>query len=201
MRRLTSLIKKIVPFPAETRDEFIKIIKVLDLMPGEWIPDDLPTGTSIFVEEGLLLLTQCDNKQWKCTNFYPEGTATITYSEGAAEMVEGSLRLRAVEPSRIYYLTRDDVRRVEGFFPGYRIAGSILRQRSFFKSQRLKELFTVPPPDRIIYVSLYFRSLLRAPLEDLAQYLRLERDIDKRILDAIQKGTLSPKNQTVERHS
>jgi hypothetical protein len=62
-------------------------------------------------------------------------------------------------------------------------------------------VFTVPPPDRILYISLYFRSLLRAPLEYLAQFLRLERDIDKRILDKIQKGTLSPKNQTVKRHN
>jgi len=54
-------------------------------MPGEWIPDGLPTGTTIFVEDGFLLLTTCRNKQWGCSNFYLEGTAAITYSIGATE--------------------------------------------------------------------------------------------------------------------
>jgi hypothetical protein len=105
MRRLTALIKAIVPFPAEIRDEFFKIVKALDLMPGEWIPDDLPTGTFIFVEEGFLVLSCYRDNRWRCTNVYSEGTLAGTYSEGAPEMQEGSYRVRATEPTRVCYLT------------------------------------------------------------------------------------------------
>ena len=105
MRRLTALIKKIVFFPSEIQNEFFKIAKVLDLLPGEWVPDDLPTGTFIFVEEGFLLLTSYHDNRWKCTNVYFEGALAGTFSEGAAEMQEGSLRVRAIKPSRTYYLT------------------------------------------------------------------------------------------------
>ena len=186
MRRLTALIKAIVPFPEEIRDKFFKIVKVLDLMPGEWIPDDLPTGTTIFVEDGFLLLTSCRNKKWKCCNFYPEGTAAITYSVGAAEMKDGSIRVRATEPSRIYYLTRDDESRIDEFFPKYKIASQILRQRSFLKSEQRRSLFEVPPGDRIMHVDTYFQNLMRAPIDDLAEFLRLETERQKKVLEKVQ---------------
>ena len=119
MRRLTALIKKIIPFPAEVQTEFFKIAKVLHLLSGEWVPDDLAAGTFIFVEEGFLLLTRYQDNLWKCTNVYLEGTLAGTFSEGAPEMQEGSFRVRATEPSRIYYLTTKDMCRVEEIFPRY----------------------------------------------------------------------------------
>jgi hypothetical protein len=201
MQRLTALIKKKAYFPAETRDEFFKIIKVMDLLPGEWVPDDLPTGTSIFVEEGLLLLTTYKNNRWRCTNFYPEGTLAITYSEGAAEMQEDSCRVRAATPARIYYLTSDDRSRVDAIFPGFFLAYNALRSRSYFKHERRTGLFQVPPADRVIYVSIYFPTLLRAPIEDLADFLGLETEAQKTVLQAIQSIKLSEKGQLSERHN
>ncbi|HEX3934266.1 MAG TPA: hypothetical protein VHW43_06275 [Puia sp.] len=201
MRRLTALIKKIVPFPAELRDDFSKIVKVLDLLPGEWVPDDLPAGTSIFVEEGLLSLTTYNDNRWRCTNFYPEGTLAITYSEGAAEMQEGSFRVRAGETTRIYYLTREDRSRVDEIFPAYAIAYSILRSRSFAKNQQRASLFKVPPAERIMYVDIFFPSLLRAPTEDLAEFLNLENERQKTVLQTIQSIKLSPNGQLSEKHN
>jgi len=199
MRRLTALIKTIVPFPAEIQDKFFKIMKVMDLMPDEWIPDDLPTGTQIFVEEGFLLLTIYDEKQWRCTNFYIEGTATGTSSKGAAEMKEGSYRVRATEPTRIYYLTPEDAHQMGAIFPDYQIARAVLQQRSFLKSEQRKQLFSIPPIDRIISVDKFFSVLLRAPLADLTEFLRLEKEFDKSVLDAVQKRRLSADNQAARR--
>lgn len=196
MRRLTALIKAIVPFPAEIREEFFKILKVLDLMPGEWVPDDLPTGTSIFVEDGLLLLTRCKDKQWKCSNFYLEGTLAVTCSEGAAEMKDGSFRVRAAEPTRIYFWTYDDARRVQDFFLSYNIVCHVLRQRSFVKSEQRKILFDLSALERIMYVDTYLRSLLRAPFEDLAQFLCLKTKLEKGVLNAIQKKSFSGQKQS-----
>ena len=195
MRRLTALIKAIVPFPPEIRDEFFKIVKVLDLMPGEWIPDDLPTGTSIFVEDGLLLLTRCKNKRWRCCNFYLEGTATVTCGTGAAEMEDGSYRVRAAEPTRIYYWTREDVCRVQEFFKSYNIVLHVLRQRSFFKSEERKILFDLSAYERIIYLDTFLRSLMRAPFEDLVDFLWLRTKLQKEVLRGIQKMRRSPQKQ------
>ena len=192
MRRLTALIKAIVPFPPEIREEFFKIVKGLDLTPAEWVPDDLPTGTSIFVEDGLLLLTRCEKKKWRCSNFYLEGTLAVTYSEGAAEMKEGSFRVRAVEPTRIYYITREDDCRVREVFPSYNIVRHVLRQRSFFKSEQRKSLFQVPPADRIMIVDTFFRNLMRVPTEDLAEFLGLETEKQKKVLATFQKIRTSP---------
>ena len=201
MHRLTALIKKIVHFPAETRDEFFKIIKVMDLLPGEWVPDDLPTGTSIFVEEGLLSLTTYKDTRWRCTNFYPEGTLAMTYSEGAAEMQEDSCRVRAATPARIYYLTPKDRSRVDAIFPSYFLAYTALRSRSYFKHERRTALFRVPPADRVIYVSIYFPTLLRAPIEDLADFLGLDNEAQKIVLQAIQSIKFSEKGQLSEKHN
>ena len=176
MRRYTALIKKIAPFPAEIQDRFFKTAKVLDLMPGEWVPDDLPTGTFIFVEEGFLLLTKYQGIRWKCTNVYPEGTLAGTYSGGAPQMDQGSFRVRATEPTRIYYLTSEDKRRVEEFFPTYVRVHMILRERSFIKHRQRTALFHLPPPDRIINTDLHFRYLFRAPLQELTEFLGLEDD-------------------------
>jgi hypothetical protein len=195
MRRLTALIKAIVPFPAEIREEFFKIVKVLDLMPGEWVPDDLSTGTLIFVEDGLLLLTRCKNKHWKCSNFYLEGTLAATWSEGAAEMKDDSFRVRAAEPTHIYYWTSDNARRVQDFFVSYNIVSHVLRQRSFFKSEQRKILFDLSPLERIMYVDTYFRSLMRAPFEDLSQFLCLKTKLEKGVLDTLQKESLSSQKQ------
>jgi len=195
MRRLTALIKAIVPFPLEIREEFFKIVKVLDLAPGEWVPDDLPSGTSIFVEDGFLLLTRCEKKKWKCSNFYLEGTLAVTYSEGAAEMKDGSLRVRAAEPTRIYYTTREDDSRLHNIFPSYNIVRHVLRQRSFFKSEERKILFDLSALERIMYVDTYCRSLLRAPFEDLAQFLCLKTKLEKGVLDTLQKKSFSSQKQ------
>jgi|GEM_PF-5726774 len=192
MRRLTALIKAIVPFPPEIHEEFFKIVKVLDLTPGEWVPDDLPTGTSIFVEDGLLLLTRCEKKKWRCSNFYLEGTLAVTYSEGATEMKDGSFRVRAVEPTRIYYMTREEERRVHEVFPNYNIVRHVLRQRSFFKNEQRKSLFEVPPADRIMIVDTFFRNLMRVPTEDLAEFLGLETKKQKQVLATFQKIRTSP---------
>jgi len=195
MRRLTALIKAIVPFPPEIREEFFKIVKVLDLMPDEWIPDDLPTGTSIFVEDGLLLLTRCKNKRWKCGNFYLEGTLAVTYSEGAAELKDGSYRVRAAEPTRIYYWTRADVCRMQDFFVSYNIVCHVLRQRSFFKSEERKILFDLSANDRVIYLDTFLRSLMRAPFEDLVEFLCLKTKLQKEVLREIQKMRLFHQKQ------
>lgn len=195
MRRFTALINKIVPFPLDVRNEFFKIVKAIDLMPGEWVPDDLPTGTSIFVEDGLLLLTRCENKQWQCSNFYIEGTLTVTCSEGAPEMNDGSFRVRAATCSRIYYMTREDACEVQKIFPSYSIARHVLSQRSFFKSQVRKVLFDLPPAGRILYVDDFFRTLLRAPTEDLAEFLDLKTKKQRQLLAALQKQRLSPQQQ------
>ena len=201
MRRLTALIKKIVPFPAEIQTEFSKIVKLLDLMPGEWIPDDLPTGTKIFVEEGFLLLTRHRGDRWRCINFYREGTTVIPRSKGAAEMQEGSLRIRAVEPSRIYYLTPDDERRVRATFPQYALADHILRRRTFLKDVEKAMILQYTPADRILFVDRYFRSLLRAPLQDLVEFLGLKSELEKTLLEALQRKRLSPKRQLAEMHN
>ena len=201
MQRLTALIKKIAYFPAEIRDEFFKIIKVMDLLPGEWVPDDLPTGTSIFVEEGLLSLTTYKDTRWRCTNFYPEGTLAMTYSEGAAEMQEDSCRVRAATPVRIYYLTPKDRSRVDAIFPSYFLAYTALRSRSYFKHERRTALFRVPPADRVIYISIYFPTLLRAPIEDLADFLGLDNEAQKIVLQAIQSIKFSEKGQLSEKHN
>jgi hypothetical protein len=195
MRRLTALIKKIVPFPAEIQSEFFKIIKVLDLMPGEWIPDDLPNGTTIFVEEGFLLMTAHNGCRWQCVNVYPEGTAASTYSEGAAEMQEDSIRIRAAEPSRVYYLTPEDKHRVIKIFPGYMFAINALRRRSYRKSNERRKLLEVPSGERVIVVDFFLRMLLRAPLRDLADFLHLETDAEIELLGTVQKIRLSPKRQ------
>lgn len=79
--------------------------------------------------------------------------------------------MRASEPSRIYYLTKEDERRIDEFFPKYKIASRILRRRSFLKSDQRNHLFEFPPEERVIWIDLYFRSLLRAPIEDLATFL------------------------------
>src|SRR6202012_4765429 len=142
--------------------------------PGEWIPDDLPGGTTIFVEEGFLLLKRWQNKKWKCRNFYFEGTATVTNSEGAPEMKEGSYRVRAVEPSRIYYLTSDDRKQVEEFFPGYVIAMSALKSRSFIKNKKRSELLEFSPPEKVVYLDKYFPTLYRAPLDALIEFLDIK---------------------------
>lgn len=195
MRRLTALIKAIVPFPPEIREEFFKIVKVLDLAPGEWVPDDLPTGTSIFVEDGFLLLTRCEQRRWKCSNFYLEGTLAVTFSEGAAEMKDGSFRVRAVESTRIYYWTSDDARQVQDFFVSYNIVCHVLRQRSFFKSEQRKVLFDLSALERIMYVDMYFRTLMRAPFEDLAQFLCLKTKLEKGVLQTLQKQSFSSQKQ------
>jgi hypothetical protein len=195
MRRLTALIKKIVPFPQEIREEFFKIVKVLDLSPGEWVPDDLPTGTLVFIEDGLLLLTHCKNKQWKCSNIYTEGMLVATFSDGASEMKNGSFRVRAAAPTRIYYWTSEDACRLQEIFPSYGMVGHILRQRSFIKSQRRRRLFVVPIEDRILYLDVYFRSLLRAPLDDLAEFLCLKTKRQKAVLSKIQNMRLSSQKQ------
>lgn len=192
MRRLTALIKAIVPFPPEIREEFFKIVKVLDLAPGEWVPDDLPTGTSIFVEDGLLLLTQCEKRKWRCSNIYIEGTLAVTYSEGATEMKDGSFRVRAVEPTRIYYMTREEERRVHEVFPSYNIVRHVLRQRSFFKSEQRRSLFKVPSGNRIMMVDTYFRNLMRVPTADLAEFLGLETAKQREVLATFQKLRTSP---------
>ena len=201
MRRLTAFIKKIVPFPAEMQTEFFKKAKPLELLPGEWIPDNLPTGTTIFVEEGLLLMTIYDGNRWRCINFYPEGTTVSAYTEGAAEMQEDSLRIRAAEPSRIYYLAPDDIHQVIKIFPGYMFVINALKFRAEHKSQKRMRIFKVPPAERVIIVDSFFRYLLRAPLKDLADYLRLETDAEKEFLESVQRLRLSPKRQMTEMHN
>lgn len=164
-------------------------------MPGEWIPDDLPTGTFIFVEEGFLVLTCYRNNRWKCTNVYAEGTLTGTYSEGAPEMEEGSYRVRATEPSRIYYLASEDKCRVEKIFPNYIIAHMRLEQRSTRKHYQRARLLHLPPPDRVINTELHFRYLYRAPLQDLTQFLGLEDDkVGKVVLEAFHEKFRSTKH-------
>ena len=195
MRRLTVYIKTIAPFPAELQIEFFKIVKVLQLMPGEWIPDDLPSGTSIFVEEGFLLLTTCTDNQWKCSNFYVEGFLALTYSEGAPEMREGSFRVRAAEPSLVYYLTVEEEGKLKKIFPNWPGVSRFLRQRSFLKNQGLISLFRVPPTDRIIYADKHFGFLFRAPLQDLIDFLDLQTEAEKVVLDFIQRERHSPNKQ------
>jgi hypothetical protein len=202
MRRLTALIKAIVPFPAEIRDEFFKIVRILDLMPGEWVPDDLPSGTSIFVEEGFLLLTNYQDIRWRCVNVYPEGTLAGTYSEGAAEMQKDSFRVRATEPTRIYYLTREDKSRVEEIFPDYTRVSMVLQQRSSMKHHLRAALFHLPPPDRIIAVDIRFRYLLRMPLQDLTEFLFLEDDeIGKVVLAYLHEKSFPLKKQISQQHN
>jgi hypothetical protein len=202
MRRLTALIKKIVPFPAETQNKFFKIAKALDLMPGEWIPDDLPSDTHFFVEEGFLLLTRYQDNRWKCVNFYFEGTLAVTFSEGASEMKEGSYRVRATEPTRIYYLTSEDVYHVYKIFPDYTIVSSVLRQRSFMKHNQRAALLHLPPPDRIINTDLHFRYLFRAPLQELTEFLGLEDDeVGKVVLDAFHNKSFSTKTHLVQQNN
>ena len=201
MRRLTALIKAIVPFPAEIRDEFFKQVKALDLMPGEWIPDDLPTGTFIFVEEGFLVLTCYRDNRWRCSNVYPEGTLAGTYSEGAPEMQEGSYRVRATEPTRVYYLTSEDKSRVEKVFPGYSIVHMVLRQRSTRKHYQRAQLIHLPPPGRVFNTELHFRYLLRAPLQDLTEFLGLEDDkVGKLVLEAFHEKFRST-TQLAQQHN
>ena len=116
-------------------------------------------------------------------------------------MQEGSFRVRATEPSRVYYLTPDDMQQVETIFPTYRLANSVLRQRSFMKNQQRARLFDVPLPDRIIFVSIYFPILLRAPLQNLAEFLGLETDVEIMVLQKIQSKRLSPKSQLSQKHN
>jgi hypothetical protein len=201
MRRLTALTNKIAPFPGEIQNKFFKMVKVLNLLPGEWIPDDLPTGTFIFVEEGFLLLTSYQDNRWKCTNVYLEGTLAGTFSEGAAEMQEGSLRVRATKPSRIYYLTPEDMQEVETIFPGYRLAHTVLRWRSFMKNQQRARLFDVPPKDRIIFLDICSPILLRGPLQDLAEFLGLKTEVEKMVLQAVQSERLSQKSQLSQKYN
>ena len=201
MRRLTALIKKIVPFPAEKQTESFKIIKALDLLPGEWIPDDLPPGTSIFIEEGFLLVTRHRGDRWKCVNFFCEGTAAITHNKGAAEMKEGSFRIRAIEPSRIYYLTPNDECRLKAIFPLYPIADRKLRHRSFVKDVQRALVLNYPPADRVILVDHYFPNLLRAPTQDLIDFLELKTEAEKTMLEEIQRNRLLPKRQLAEKQN
>ena len=164
-------------------------------MPGEWTPDDLPTGTFVFVEEGLLLLTLYLDKQSTCCNVYCEGTAILNYSEGAAEMQEHSYRVRAAEPSRIYYITPEDERRVTKVFPDYMCASRKLTFRSFMKYVQRTRLFDYPRAERILLTDLYFPTILRAPLKDLTEYLDLRTEEEKTILADLQRKRLSPKSQ------
>ncbi|HEX3934265.1 MAG TPA: hypothetical protein VHW43_06270, partial [Puia sp.] len=186
---------------AEIQTEFFKRAKALELLPGEWIPDDLPTGATIFVEEGFLFMTSYQGNRWRCINFYPEGTTISTYSEGAAEMQENSIRIRAAEPSRIYYLAAEDKHAVIKMFPGYMFAIYALSRRTEGKSENRMRLFRVPPAERAILVDSFFRYLLRAPLKDLADYLDLETDAEKEFLGSVQRLRLSPKRQLVEMHN
>ena len=77
------------------------------------------------------------------------------------------------------------MRRVEKIFPGYTLAHTVLRQRSFMKNRQRARLFDVPPPDRIILVDLHLPILLRAPLQDLAEFLGLETEVEKMVLEAV----------------
>jgi hypothetical protein len=201
MRRLTALIKKIVKFTPEMQDEYFKIAKVLDLMSGEWIPHDLPSGTSIFVEEGFLTIERYQNNQWKCYDFCMEGTVVATHGVDAVEMQEGSERIKATEPSRIYYLAPEDQRRVWNIVPFYLIAIGRLRDRSYSKKERRDRLHEVPPADRVRFVNKCFRSLFRAPFQDLVEFLGLKTEKEKKALAAKQKKWLSSKKQLSENYN
>ena len=125
----------------------------------------------------------------------------MTYSEGAAEMQEGSFRVRAATPVRIYYLTPEDRDQVIGGFVGYAFVQTVLRSRSFAKNQQRAGLLHIPPTDRIIYVHLNFPTLLRAPIEDLSEFLGLETEAQKTALQDIRSVKFSEKGQLSEKHN
>ncbi len=156
MKHMTELIKNVIPFPPEAQTEFFQVVKALDLNPGEWIPDNLPSGTRFFVEDGFLLLTTRVKDEWKCSNFYPEGTTTVTYSEGAAESREGSFRGRATEPSQVYYILKTDEDQLKKILPGYSFAMSMLSQHSYQKHLERSQLFKLENIDRLICIDEYF---------------------------------------------
>ena len=177
MRRLLALAKKVLPLTPEKEAELSRRLQKLTLQPGETIPFDTPPKSWIFVEEGFLMLMQCNNRSWRCTNFYYEGVSTVFYNVGAAELAEGSLQVQATELSTLYYLTPTEDDLLLATMPEFRIVRTTLNMRSFAQSQARCTLLDAKESDRLNLLQGHFPFLLRAPADRLSEWLRLK---DKR---------------------
>jgi hypothetical protein len=188
MRRLFSLIKKIIPFPPEQQEIFSAKLRKKILLPRERLGDDIPPGSWIFIEEGFLLLLQREKNSWACKNFYYEGVSTAVYTVGAAELAEQSFNVQAVEKSTIYYLRPEDEKEVEALFPSFPYARMILNRRSYQQHRKRTSLFTLDHElDRIFYVQKFFTILFRAPEKHLTEFLCVKEKRGRMILSSIQK--------------
>ena len=188
MRRLFALIKKIAPFSSEQQEIFSAKLQKKVLLPRQRLGNDIPPGSWIFIEEGFLLLLQREKKRWACKNFYYEGVSTVVYTVGAAELVEKSFTIQAVEKSTIYYLRPDDEKEIEALFPSFLYVRRILNTRSYRQHCKRTSLFTLDHElDRIIYVQKCFTILFRAPERHLAEFLCVKRKLSRAILSLIQK--------------
>jgi hypothetical protein len=174
MRRLLAMVKKITPLTPEKEDALSSQLEKLMLQPGESIPLDVPAKSWIFVEEGFLMLMQCMDRQWVCSNFYYEGVGTVFYNVGAAELAENSFQVQAVELSTVYYLTPAHQEQLLPSFPAFPLVRSAINMRSYGQSQARCELHHVEDDAKVSLLEDHFPFLLRAPAERLSEWLRLK---------------------------
>jgi hypothetical protein len=178
MRRLLSLVKKIVPLGDDQQRELSGRLCTLVLQPGETIPLEVPAKSWIFVEEGFLMLMQFNDGVRRCTNFYYEGVGTVFYNVGAAELAEDSMQVQAVERSIVYYLTPAEEGVLLAAVPAFSVARTAINLRSYADSQSRSALHRVEAVERVRLLEADFAFLLRAPADRLSEWLWLT---DKRL--------------------
>jgi hypothetical protein len=178
MRRLLSMVKKIVPLSDNQQRELSGRLRTLVLQPGEAIPLEVPAKSWIFVEEGFLMLMQCNDRVWRCTNFYYEGVGTVFYNVGAAELAEDSMQVQAVERSVVYYLTPAEEGALSTAVPAFSAARTTINFWSYADSQARSALHRVAEGERVRLLEAEFAFLLRAPADRLSEWLWIS---DKRL--------------------
>src|ERR1700761_1812531 len=105
MQRLTRYLKNMRYFPKDEIGLFTSTLNVIQLQPGEFVPEHIPYGSWIFIEDGLLvdLLTRKKRKA-RTTRVHFQGRS-LDYSKYVYDdNPMGKCILKAVEPTTLYYM-------------------------------------------------------------------------------------------------
>src|ERR1700743_2928864 len=108
MERLLANLSVVAPVAKETEDKIKAAFHTCRLETGESMPEGLPDGTWIFVEEGFIQLTERRKNKWDCRDLFPENANLLLTATSTIMPKEGYLRVRALEPAILYYLSRDE---------------------------------------------------------------------------------------------
>ncbi len=174
MRRLLALMKKADPPIVGIMEEIQARAKVIHLMPGEYINDEIEDWTWIFVEEGFLLAKGLKNNP-VCRNFLWEGCSRFLVKRSEpGGIVANVYGIQAVEHSSIYYFSPEDSKYLEKACMWFFWAKKDLIGRSLVFHDKVLSILDVDPSLRMQAVQRFFRILLRVPANELAEFLKSE---------------------------